>query len=96
MVFKITESMHGVAVPPTLYSQYNVVVYLCRKKPSLSDPTRRGVRILLFYKKYIVNTMMHIPYDKVHVKARIHTRCKQGNNMVQKNKTMTHLSGMFR
>ena len=37
---KITESMHGVAVPPTLYSQYNVVVYLCRKKPSLSDRTR--------------------------------------------------------
>ena len=33
MVFKITESMHGVA----LYSQYNVVVYLCREKPSLSD-----------------------------------------------------------
>ena len=33
MIFKITESMYGVA----LYGQYNVVVYLCREKPSLSD-----------------------------------------------------------
>ena len=30
MIFKITENMHGVA----LYGQYNVVVYLCRGKPS--------------------------------------------------------------
>ena len=41
MVFKITESMHGVAVPPTLYGQYNVVVYLCRNKQRPNSP--RGV-----------------------------------------------------
>ena len=33
MIFKITESMHGVA----LYGQYNLVVYLCREKPSVSE-----------------------------------------------------------
>ena len=45
-VFKITESMHRVALYGSQYGQYNVVVYLYRKKPSLSDRTRRGVRIL--------------------------------------------------
>ena len=33
MVFKITESMDGVAVPPTLYGQYNVFV----QKEALSE-----------------------------------------------------------